>query len=154
TLTIDFGNFQTVIPPDGIDFQGGIGTNTLALAGALLSPSSFHQEGASPANGTLDFNGLSIHFTDAAFVTGVPPVMTSLQIDTSTAVDGDLVTISGSFTDPGSLSSHSVFVVAGDGRFGSASVPAGSRQFSVTFAVGEGNPLIIPVTITDNNNLR
>lgn len=154
TFTYDLSGGRPVLS-GGIDFAGGAGTNTLALVTTATS-SYVADSDLSPANGKLinvgGPGGPSIHFSDAAFVTQVVPKITDFQVDKTIANEGDLVTVTGKFTDPGSLARHTVRVQWGPG-FTVTTLPVGARSFSISNHVTVGNPFTISATVIDNENL-
>lgn len=160
-LTVDFSGGNP-FPRDGVNFFGGTGagTNTLAFAGTLPTSPVFTQDGT-PANGTLDFNGSKIVFSDLQFVKGVTPKVTTVHVSAASINENDQVTLNGDFLDAGLLASHTIAVNWGDGVTDSpVALTVGARTFSVSHRYLDDNPTntasdtnTITVTITDDDSL-
>jgi Ca2+-binding RTX toxin-like protein len=96
-------------------------------------------------------------------VNNLPPVLPSTgagvpTLSVTTAAEGTPVTLTGSFSDTGTLDSHTVRVTWGDGFSSFATVtPAGSGQFtySASHAYPDnspvGSPYLVNVTVTDDD---
>src|SRR2546428_401631 len=80
--------------------------------------------------------------------TNVPPVVGSLSLSPSSVVDHQTLTVSGSFTDPGTADTFTVTVEWGDGTSSTDSLAAGTRSFSATHAYNAAGPVTITVTVT------
>jgi hypothetical protein len=114
-----------------------------------------------PNQGTLTaYGGKTIQFTDFEFVTPVAPDITSLRLDKTVINENDSVLLTVAFLDPGSLSSHSVTVVWGDGTTDTFNLAVGARSFTRSHQYRDDNPNGTPqdintvqITITDNDNL-
>jgi hypothetical protein len=101
-------------------------------------------------------NNLSASSTTSVMVTDVDPVITSVTSSATAsnlATAGQLVTLQGSFTDAGTLDTHTVTVNWEDGTVNSAQVTeaGGSGTFSAqhTFASGGIYPVLITVKDDD-----
>ena len=100
-------------------------------------------------------------FTGFEFVEPVTPVVNAVAISSNNINEGDTVTLTGSFIDPGSLSSHTVTVGWGDGSADTVvDLSVGDRAFAIPHTYLDDNPTGTPsdlnnitVTITDNDNL-
>jgi Ca2+-binding RTX toxin-like protein len=135
TLTFDFGNQFNSLPPQGNEFAGGGGTNTLVLAGTPQDTPVYTPDAdGSPANGTIDVAGTTIHFTNLSAVLGVRPTITNVHLSKTTVTRGEPLIVTGSFSAPGALSRFAVAVNwAGTSVF--ATPPPGSTS-SVLLAPG------------------
>lgn len=162
-VTFDFPDGAIPFIPIGVDYDGGDGFNTLAFTGQVPSPIDYQPDAdQSLVNGKLDLLGLlSFHFSNVQTVTNVAPQIASVQLDKSSIVEGDQVTVSGTFIDPGVLAGHSVVIdwgrtVTTTPLTGLLPGKAGAvRFFSVTHAVdGGGNNFSIRVNVVDSENLR
>ncbi|TME27828.1 MAG: hypothetical protein E6I66_13155, partial [Chloroflexi bacterium] len=79
--------------------------------------------------------------------TNVPPVVGSLSLSPSSVVDHQTLTVSGSFTDPGTADTFTVTVEWGDGTSSTDSLAAGTRSFSATHAYNAAGPVTIKATV-------
>lgn len=91
----------------------------------------------------------------AIVVSNVAPTIAGLALDSTTINENDTVTLTGTFTDPGSQDTHSVTINWGDGT--TSNLPINQNQFSRTFQVAHryqddnptGTPFdILPITVT------
>jgi hypothetical protein len=134
-----------------------VDTLRLFNATATYTPDSSNQ----PDRGTLNVGvNNTIQFTGFEFVTPVAPDITSFGPDRSVINEGDSVTLNHQFIDSGSLSSHSVTIVWGDGSTDQFNLPVGTRSFTRTRQYLDDDPTGTPqdlypvqITITDNDNL-
>jgi hypothetical protein len=91
----------------------------------------------------------------------VAPVTSGIALSATEISEGDMVTLSGDFVDPGSLSSHTVTIDWGDGTAPTVqSLSVGHRSFAIPYEYLDDNPTGTPadintinVTITDNDGL-
>ena len=86
--------------------------------------------------------------------TNVPPVVGSLSLSPSSVVDHQTLTVSGSFTDPGTADTFTVTVEWGDGTSSTDSLAAGTRSFSATHAYNAAGPVTIKATVADRDTGR
>lgn len=82
----------------------------------------------------------------------VGPVVGSLVLSPSSVVDGELLTVSGTFTDPGTADTFTLTVNWGDGASSTESLAAGTRSFSATHAYAAAGPVTIRATVADRDN--
>jgi Ca2+-binding RTX toxin-like protein len=88
-------------------------------------------------------------------------VITNFLQSANSIFEGDILTLSGQFLDPGSLSSHTITVSWGDGTATTVQpLPVGSRSFFISHTYLDDNPTGTPIdlnaitlTLTDNNGL-
>ena len=86
--------------------------------------------------------------------TNVGPVVGSLSLSPSSVVDHQTLTVSGTFTDPGSADTFTVTLDWGDGNSWSDSLAAATRSFSATHAYNAAGPVTIRATVADRDNGR
>jgi len=86
--------------------------------------------------------------------TNVGPAMGTLSLSPSSVVDHQTVTVSGSFTDPGTADTFSLTLNWGDGTSSSDSLAAGTRSFSLTHAYAAAGAVTITAIVVDRDNAR
>src|SRR5437870_3341563 len=84
--------------------------------------------------------------------TNVAPVVGSLSLSPTSVVDHQTLTVSGTFTDPGTADTFTLTVDWGDGMSSTQSLAAGTRSFSATHAYAAAGPVTIKATVTDRDN--
>jgi PKD repeat protein len=84
----------------------------------------------------------------------VAPVVGSLSLSPSSVVDHQTLTVSGTFTDPGTADTFTLTVDWGDGISSTDSLAAGTRSFSATHAYAAAGPVTITATVADRDNGR
>jgi hypothetical protein len=154
-------NVLATFPDFALTINGG-GTDRLSFgpnppANTTYTPDANGLSGY----GTLNAGGMLIHFTGLEFVDAVAPHLTGVQLDHTTIDENGVVTLSGTFTDPGAFSTHSRAIDWGDGTSDAAArLGLGARSFAVSHRYLDDNPAGTPsdrdtitVTITDNDNL-
>ncbi len=86
--------------------------------------------------------------------TNVAPVVDSLSFSPGSVVDHQTLTLSGSFTDPGTADTFTLTVEWGDGTSSTDSLAAGARSFSATHAYNAAGPVTIKATVADRDTGR
>ncbi len=86
--------------------------------------------------------------------TNVAPVVDSLSFSPGSVVDHQTLTLSGSFTDPGTADTFTLTVEWGDGTSSTDSLAAGARSFSATHAYDAAGPVTIKATVADRDGGR
>src|SRR6266566_4730623 len=86
--------------------------------------------------------------------TNVAPVVGSLSLSPTSVVDHQTLTVSGTFTDPGTADTFTVTVEWGDGTSSTDSLAAGTRSFSATHAYNAAGPVTIKATVADRDTGR
>ena len=81
----------------------------------------------------------------------VAPVVGSLSLSPSSVVDHQTLTVSGTFTDPGTADTFTLTLDWGDGSSSSQSLAAGTRSFSDTHAYNAAGPVTIKATVADRD---
>jgi PKD repeat protein len=84
----------------------------------------------------------------------VAPVVGTLSVSPSSVVDHQTLTLSGTFTDPGTADTFTLTVDWGDGTSSSDSLAAGTRSFSATHAYAAAGQVTINATVADRDNGR
>jgi PKD repeat protein len=84
----------------------------------------------------------------------VAPVVGSLSLSPSSVTDHQTLTLSGSFTDPGTADTFTLTVDWGDSTSWTDSLAAGTRSFSATHAYTAAGPVTIKATVADRDNGR
>jgi hypothetical protein len=84
--------------------------------------------------------------------TNVAPAVGSLSLSPSPVVDHQTLTVSGSFTDPGTVDTFTLTVDWGDTTSSTEALAAGTRSFAATHAYNAAGPVTITATVVDNNN--
>jgi PKD repeat protein len=82
----------------------------------------------------------------------VAPVVGSLSLSPSSVVDHQTLTVSGTFTDPGTADTFTLTVEWGDTTSSTASLSAGTRSFSATHAYDAPGPVTIKATVADRDS--
>jgi hypothetical protein len=142
-----------------IDSTAG-GNDRLAFGPALPTPVYVSDASGQPGNGTVDVGGVLIHFQGLEFVDDIPPEFHGVQLEAVTIDENGVATVTGTFTDPGSDSTHAVRINWGDGTTDPPrSLVPGARSFTLTHRYLDDNPTtttsdvyIITATLTDNDN--
>jgi Ca2+-binding RTX toxin-like protein len=158
TVSLNGGN---PIPTGGVGVDGGAGTDTLIIQGATATYTPDAAMPNDPSRGRLTVSGSSVNFLNMEFVTPVAPVITNLTLTETNIDENDAITLSGTFTDPGSLSSHTLTIDWGDGTPSQMyPLAVGARSFSIPYQYLDDNPTNTPIdintitlTITDNDVL-
>jgi hypothetical protein len=161
-LTIDF-NGGNPIPPGGVQFDGGASAvDTLEFRGTPPAPPSYAPAAnAGPEAGRIDLGASFVNFTGLEFVRPVAPRITDYSFGPTLILENGVVTISGSFVDPGSLSTHRLFITWGDGVVeGPIPLAPGARSFNVSHRYRDDNPTGTPsdlytatLSLVDNDSL-
>jgi PKD repeat protein len=131
-------------------------TQSVSLASGVTSTSPTH---AYAETGTYtvtvnvtDGGGLSVAGGTTVTASNVPPSLGELTFSPSAVTDHQTVTVSGSYTDPGTSDTFTVLVDWGDGSSASQSLAAGTRTFSASHAYDAAGSYFVTVTVTDRDN--
>ena len=172
--------FTVVIDWNTLGNVGGTseGTTTLTqsdltyLGNGQWSFSTTHQYlDDNPTASLQDTYGIGITVTDddggtdggstAVQVNNLAPVITGLIVDNMSINENDSITVSGSFTDVGTLDSHEVEILWGDGTTSLADINTLTRTFTATHQYLDDGPspgngtasddVLIGVRITDDD---
>jgi PKD repeat protein len=101
-----------------------------------------------------DSAGHSVTANASVSPANVAPVVGSLSLSPSSVVDHQTLTVSGTFTDPGTADTFTLTVEWGDGTSSTDSLAAGVRSFSATHAYEAAGPVTIKATVADRDNGR
>ena len=170
TLTVDFVNIDTLDPHDVvIDWGDGSPDTVFTLAAGLRSFVRDHTYlDDNPTATPGDDYTITVTVTDQDGDTGsaqavvtvnnVAPVITNHDNSASSgekAEEGETVTVTGSFTDVGTLDTHTVEIDWGDGTITSGVVVqgSGSGTFSGGHAFASGGIFTVTITLTDDDTL-
>jgi PKD repeat protein len=83
----------------------------------------------------------------------VAPVVGSLSLSPSSVVDHQTLTVSGTFTDPGTADTFTVVVDWGDGSAPSTqALAAGTRTFTASHDYLAAGPYVVTATVTDRDH--
>ena len=82
----------------------------------------------------------------------VAPAVGSLTLSPSSVVDHQVLTVSGSFTDPGTADTFTLTLDWGDGKSSTQSLAAGTRSFSDTHSYDAAGSVTITATVADRDN--
>lgn len=144
-----------------INWGTGEGSTTLTLAAGVLTFNASHQYLDDNPTGTVSDNYLiGVTVTDddtgstssstSLTVNNVVPGITYLSVTPTSINENQSVNLSGTFLDPGTLDTHSVYINWGDGSTEVVSLLLGSRSFSVSHQYLDDNPT---GTVSDINTI-
>jgi ELWxxDGT repeat protein/VCBS repeat-containing protein len=161
TLSVTVSGVPTgVVLSAGTDQGGGVWTLAASqLAGLTLTgPDEATFVLTVTATATETVNGDTASATALLTVTvlNANPVITSLASSSPAlggAVQGQTVTLSGTFTDPGTLDTHTAVVSWGDGTSGPATITesGGAGSLSASHVYSHGGIYTITVVLTDDD---
>jgi PKD repeat protein len=100
-----------------------------------------------------DSAGHTVTASASVSPTNVGPVMGSLTLSPTTVVDHQTLTVSGSFTDPGTADTFTLTIDWGDGSTSTQFLDT-ARSFSATHAYDASGPVTITVTVEDRDHAR
>ena len=103
--------------------------------------------------GASDTTTCGINISNVAPVAGVMNVVPIIVVDGETLVDvGGVVTVSGSFSDVGTLDTHTVSIDWGDGTTSDATVNQETGVYEATHPFVVDGPFTIEVSVTDDDS--
>jgi hypothetical protein len=162
-LTVSGSLAATLTDAHDLTIQWGDGTSSLqTLASGQTTFTASHIYLNNPTDGSAAF-AITVSVADAAPGTGtasalatvlnVAPAISSFTLDNTTVREGDAATLSGAFTDPGTLDNHTVNIVWGDGASDTLTLPAGVLTFSTShqYLDDSPTPFAISATVTDSD---
>ncbi|MEX0642871.1 MAG: hypothetical protein WD468_09235 [Pirellulales bacterium] len=164
-VTINFTNLNLPVAGGAFTFNGGTGgIDTLVFTGAgpagvIYTPDGFND----PSRGMLTIKGTSMLFTGLEFVRPVTPIVTAVLTSTNVLNEGESLTLTVDFLDPGSMSTHVLTIDWGDGLSPSVINVGGrvvTRAIQVAHTYLDDNPSGTPfdlnsitATIRDDDGL-
>jgi WD40 repeat protein len=141
-LSIDWGDGSAI---EHLSFAPG--TTLFDIAHQYLQDSAGQPGGVYTVTVILsDDDGGTDQGSTAASVANIAPVMTGLELDPATVLEGGTVILTGTYTDIGSLDTHIVEIAWGDGTVSYATVDALTRSFTATYTYNDTTP---PNNLTD-----
>src|SRR5206468_1609432 len=110
-------------------------STTVSLAAGALSFSGVSHQYLSTGNYTVsvtvtDKDGGSGQASTGVTVNNVAPATVQLSLSAATINENDSTTLSGTFTDPGTLDTHTVVINWGDNSSSTLNLAAGVQTFS------------------------
>jgi hypothetical protein len=142
----------------------GVVTPNVGGSFTCTSMHTYLDDGSSPGNGTpQDTYTITVTVTDPGGNTGiasanhvvqnVAPSITLIAVAPNPAASGTPVTVTATFTDPGTLDAHTCTINWGDGTTtsGTVSPPTGSGTCTGTHTYTAAGVLTITVTVTDDD---
>ena len=144
----------------GLQILGGNHVDTLRIDNA--PPVTYTPDGTNdPSQGTLQVGASVLTFAGFEYVLPVDPAIGGLALSAAEIDEGDVVSLTGDFIDPGSLSTHTVVIDWGDGSASTIlNLPVGDRSFQAMHPYRDDNPTGTPwdlntvtVTVIDNDLL-
>jgi PKD repeat protein len=156
TLSVSFTDAQALDTHTVAITWGDGGTDSIALAAGVTSTNPSHtylDTGTYTVAVTVtDGGGLSVAGGTTITATNVKPSLSTLVFSPSTVTDHQTVTVSGTFTDPGTNDTYTVTFAWGDGSTSLLSLAAGSRSFSGSHDYLTSGTYNVTVTVTDRDN--
>ncbi|TMF63966.1 MAG: hypothetical protein E6I14_04250 [Chloroflexi bacterium] len=131
-------------------------TDSVALAAGATSTSPTHtylETGTYTVAVTVtDGGGMSVAGGTTVTATNVSPSLSSLAVTPSSVTDHQTVTVSGTFSDPGTADTYTVTFAWGDGSTSPQPLAAGTRSFSGSHAYVTSGTYNVVVTVTDRDS--
>jgi PKD repeat protein len=156
TLSVSFTDAQASDTHTVAIAWGDGGTDSIALAAGVTSTSPSHtylDSGTYAVAVTVtDGGGLSVAGGTSVTATNVSPSLSALAFSPSTVTDNQTVTVSGTFTDPGTADTYTVTFAWGDGFSSVDTLAAGTRAFSGSHSYVTSGTYNVSVTVTDRDN--
>lgn len=156
TLTVSFTDAQASDTHTVAITWGDGGTDTIALAAGVTSTSPSHtylDTGTyNVAITVTDGGGLSVAGSTTVTAANVSPSLSALAFSPSSVTDNQTVTVSGTFSDPGTADTYTVTFAWGDGFSSVDSLVAGTRTFSGSHSYVTSGTYNVTVTVTDRDN--
>lgn len=140
-----------------VDWGDGETTNSAVLAAGETTfgaPHVYADTGTYSVALTLKDNATPAHavtMTKSVSPANVGPVVGSLTLSPSSVVDHELLTVSGTFTDPGTADTFTLTVDWGDGTAPSEQSLGTARSFSATHSYEATGPVTITASVKDRD---
>lgn len=142
TVAITWGDGS---PADSVALGAGVWTTSLTHT--YLETGTY-----TVAVTVTDGGGLSVAGGTTVTATNAAPSLSSLVFSPSSVTDHQTVTVSGTFSDPGTADTYTVTFAWGDGSTSSQSLSAGVRAFSGSHDYLTAGTYAVTVTVTDRDN--
>ena len=156
TLSVSFTDAEASDSHTVAIIWGDGGTDSVALGSGASSASASHtylDSGTYTVAVTVtDGGGLRVAGGTTVTAMNVSPSLSSLTFSPSSVTDHQTVTVSGTFSDPGTLDTYTVRFAWGDGSTSPDSLAAGSRSFSGSHSYVTSGTYDVIVTVTDRDN--
>ena len=156
TLSVSFTDAQASDTHTVAITWGDGGTDSIALPAGVTSTSPSHtylDSGTYTVGVTVtDNGGLSVSGGTTITATNVAPSVSALVFSPSSVTDNQTVTVSGTFSDPGTADTYTVTFAWGDGFSSVDSLVAGTRTFSGSHSYVTSGTYTVTVTVTDRDN--
>jgi hypothetical protein len=138
----------------------GNGWDTINFGSGLPTPTYSPNANGILGWGTLNVGGQQVHHKGVEYVPGISPDLSGFVLTSATINENGVATVTGTFIDAGSYSSHSAGINWGDGTTTPLGrLTLGDRSFTFTHQYRDDNPTgtssdtyAITATLTDNEN--
>jgi uncharacterized delta-60 repeat protein len=140
-----------------VEIAWGDGSTSLAtidpLARTFTASHTYLDDGDYTLTATVsDDDGATGTATAALTVQSSAPVLTAFNLSSTTIDENGEVTVTGSYTDAGSLDTHSVEIAWGDGSTSLATVDPLTRTFTASHTFLDDGEYTLTATVTDNTS--
>lgn len=156
TLSVSFTDVEAGDTHTVAVVWGDGASESVSLAPGVTSTSPTHtyaDSGAYTVSVTVtDAGGLSVQGGTTVNAMNVSPSLSNLVLTPSSVTDHETLTVSGTFSDPGTADTFTLAVNWGDGSSASGPLAAGVRSFSATHAYAVAGTYDVTVTVTDRDN--
>jgi PKD repeat protein len=156
TLSVSFTDAEASDSHTVAITWGDGSSETVSLTAGLTSTSRDHtylETGTYPVAVTVtDSGGMSVAGGTSVTATNVPPSLSSLVLTPSSVTDHQTVTVSGTFSDPGTADTYTVGFAWGDGSTSVQLLVAGTRSFSAVHDYVTSGTYALTVTVTDRDS--
>jgi hypothetical protein len=126
--------------------DGSVETIQLPLGHRTFSLSHTYLDNPEIPSGThailvtlRDHDGAGVNASTVVTIANADPVLVDLNLDETAIHEGSSVNLTGSFTDVGSLDSHEVTIVWGDGATTQATIDVATRTFTAQHLYRDNN---------------
>jgi len=156
TLSVSFTDAEPLDTHTVAIAWGDGSTDNVSLASGLTStslPHTYVETGTYTVAVTVtDGGGMFVTGGTSVTATNVLPSLASLVLTPSSVTDHQTLTVSGTFSDPGTADFFTVSWAWGDGSTSSQALAAGTRSFSASHEYAAANTYALIVTVTDRDN--
>src|SRR5438445_6767925 len=156
TLSVSFTDAEASDSHTVAIIWGDGGTDSVALGSGVTSATASHtylDSGTYTVAVTVtDGGGLWVAGGTTVTAMNVSPSLSSLTFSPSSVTDHQTVTVSGTFSDPGTLDTDPVRFAWGDGSTSPDTLAAGVRSFSGSHSYVTSGTYDVIVTVTDRDN--